>query len=293
MSGTPDSEWFRQRALHHRSSHPPSCLGTVGLIDAAARLRGSAAVIDGRVLSLCREIDVTGTLQVAVTDDDSPPRTIGTDRVTLEAHGISDTHLDALSHFAIDGSWHDGSPCHELVAGNDRSLLAWASHGLVTRGLIVDIPSARGVPWVETDEPVTGDEIDSCLKVKGTEATSGDALIVYMGRDRFETAGHRVRPIANSADGRPGIGRSGAEWIADTGISVVCWDFLDAHGSTEPPLAVHSLIWAIGLALVDNCHLAEAAAAVAERDSPAGLLTIAPLALPGATGCLVNPLMML
>ena len=115
-------------------------------------------------------------------------------------------------------------------------------------------------------------------------------MLVYMGRDRYEAAGNRYPVLSEAHHGRPGIGPSGAEWIADHGVSVLCWDFLDAHGPNIDPLSVHLLIWAIGLALVDNCHLGRAAAALASRGSRAGLLMVAPLVLERATGCMVNPL---
>jgi hypothetical protein len=41
---------------------------------------------------------------------------------------------------------------------------------------------------------------------------------------------------------------------------------------------------------VDNCHLAAAAEATQASGSITGSLVVAPLAIPGGTGCLVRPL---
>ena len=49
------------------------------------------------------------------------------------------------------------------------------------------------------------------------------------------------------------------------------------------------LIWAIGLLLVDNAHLGDAAERATQRKSD-GRLVIAPPALAKATGALVQPL---
>jgi kynurenine formamidase len=272
-------------------------LGSVGLIDNAARRRGIDAVSAGSCVSLSLDVAAAPTLRAdgEATFEIEPhverggDVTVGTDRVHLDAHGIPNTHLDGLAHIGIDGQWHGGVPAASVFE-DDRSLAAWAGAGIVTRGVLLDVPALRGTAWVSTDEAVTGDEFDACLAADGTTFERGDALLVYMGRDRFEAEGHRYPTLAEARGGRPGIGPSGAEWIADHGVSVVCWDFLDAHGPGIDVLSVHLLIWAIGLALVDNCHLGRAAEALRRRQSRAGLLMVAPLVLDRATGCMVNPL---
>ncbi|HMG44207.1 MAG TPA: cyclase family protein [Acidimicrobiales bacterium] len=301
MTGTTelDPDWFRERARAHRSAHDEDCLGTVSLIDAEARRRGAAAVRTGQAISLSRPItaeaaaradDRRPTAQIEVFVETAGDRTVGTDRVTLDAHGTPNTHLDGLTHFGIDGEWHGGRPCAS-PSEEDRSLVAWARHGLVTRAVLADIPAHRGTEWVEVGAPVTADDIQASLDMADVEVVPGDALLLYMGRDRFERAGNELLPIARAEHGRPGVGRSAAEWIADNGVSLLCWDFLDAHGPGIEPLVVHHLIWAIGLALVDCCELGAAADALRGRRPPTGLLSVAPLALEQATGCMVNPLL--
>ena len=96
----------------------------------------------------------------------------------------------------------------------------------------------------------------------------------------------RVEPV-------PGVGRSGAEWIADHDVSMVCWDFLDAANEHEPIAAVHMLVWAIGLVLVDNCDLGPAAAVMQAAGVGTGGLVVSPLRIAGGTGCSVNPVLLL
>ncbi|HEY9558395.1 MAG TPA: cyclase family protein, partial [Acidimicrobiales bacterium] len=191
----------------------------------------------------------------------------------------------------IDGCWHGGVPTDSIYA-DDASLIAWADHGLATRAVLVDVPALRGAPWIELGAPVEGEEIDGALAATGVAFEPGDALLVYMGRDRYEAAGHELLPISDAVDGRPGLGASAAVWVADNGASILCWDFLDAHGHGADALSVHLLIWSIGLALIDNCALDVARRALAGKMTPTGMLSAAPLALPQATGCLVNPLLL-
>jgi hypothetical protein len=121
----------------------------------------------------------------------------------------------------------------------------------------------------------------------GVTFEPGDALLVDMGRDRFEAAGNETTP-----DHRPGVGEDGARWIEAHRVSVVCWDFLDAFGAGEPRAPVHLLNWAIGLVLVDNCDFSRLRHAL-EPGQVTGALVLAPLPVPAATGCNVSPVVLL
>jgi kynurenine formamidase len=260
-------------------------LGTANLIDTAARRRAAQSVRTGECLSLARplvDIPMAGENHVFSLEvyRNEGPIGFATDRVELRCHGLVNTHLDALNHIEVNGGFYGG-----FQMGDERlsSMADLARHGLVTRGVVADVPAARGQEWVTVEDPVGGDDIDRALG--STVFESGDALLLYMGRDRFEAAGS-----PGPAEPRPGVGRSGAEWFADHGVSIVCWDFLDATDGREPPLCVHRLIPAIGLLLVDNCDLAGAAAAARESGEKTGELVVAPIAIPGGTGCNVTPL---
>ena len=262
-------------------------LGTANLIDASARLRAVGAVHTGECLSLARPLvdeDLGADVHAFVLEVSVGEGPIGftMDRVELSCHGMSNTHLDALNHMAIDGMFY-GS--REMGDPQLSSIAELAAHGLVTRGVVVDVPSIRGQEWVTPEDPVTGDDIDRALG--STTFERGDALLLYMGRDRFEAAGSPTGAL------RPGVGRSGAEWMADNGVSIVCWDFIDVIDGPQPGLYVHRLIRAIGLLLVDNCDLAGAAGLARDRGVQTGALVVSPIAIPGGTGCHVTPLLML
>jgi hypothetical protein len=142
-------------------------------------------------------------------------------------------------------------------------------------------------------DPVTGDELDRYISSSGIEIVRGDAILLYMGRDAYEAEGFGLLPSGLSPEGRPGIERSGAVWLADQHIGMLCWDFLDALGFGSHGMSVHMLIWAIGLALVDNCDLGPAARAMRDARRRTGLLSVAPLPIRRATGSLVNPTLVL
>jgi kynurenine formamidase len=275
-------------------------LGTANFIDAAARLRAAATIRTGECIPLSRPIIEGGDDTSIVTEvmhaemaefngralgfGGQPVNTAG-DVVHISAHGTGNTHLDALNHFGRGGRWYSDF----LVDDPDaHSIMHLTNHGLFTRGVLVDIPAVRGTDWVDPDMPVGGDDIDAALDATGTTFEPGDALLLYMGRDRWEEAGHQFDPFAG--DPTPGAGSGAAHWVVEHQVSIVCWDFLDALVPTQPDFQLHLLIWAIGLLLLDNAHLGDAAARVRENGTATGAFVVAPPALPRATGALVQPL---
>jgi kynurenine formamidase len=272
-------------------------LGSLRLADEAARLRGVRAVERGQVLALGRPLVAGGgqshtgrppfELEVEVADNRA--LTVGTDRVAIDCHGLGVTHIDALNHFGVGGRWHGGADAR----GDGPSVADWARAGLVTRAILLDVPGVRGADAVPVDAPVGAADLDRALAAAGTGVEPGDALLVYMGRDRFEDAHGPLQPLARSPNGRPGIGDDGARWIAERPVSAVLWDMLDAYSVEQEPFSVHLLIWAQGLALVDNCDLAAARDALAGRPVRSGLVMVAPLNIPGGTGSAVNPLLVI
>jgi kynurenine formamidase len=207
----------------------------------------------------------------------------------IEPHGTELTHLDALNHMGRGGTWYGGFDADDPDVS---SIIDLANHVLFTRGLLVDVPEVRGTDWVDPALPVTGEDIEASLARNHAHFEPGDALLLYMGRDRYEMAGHKCDVATRLTAKIPGAGSGVARWIAEHDVSVLAWDFLDAHphSEDEPSFQVHSLLWAIGLPLVDNCELGRAAAEVRKSGRPAGAFIVATPPVPRATGALVQPL---
>jgi kynurenine formamidase len=279
--------------------------GTANFIDERARLRAATALVDGFCVSLARPIRESvegedsevrveiGYGQMSAFGALAPfskPLDTGSDVTHVTAHGIDYTHLDALNHMGRGGTWYGGYGVDDPHASSVAQI---ADHLLFTRGVIVDIPAVRGSEWVDPADPVTGEDIDAALSRQGAEFVAGDALILYMGRDRFERAGNTV-DLAEVAIGAstPGAGHGAARWIAEHDVSIVAWDFLDGFTGrdTDPTFCVHLLIPAIGQVLVDNCHLGSAVERLRLNGRSHGAFVVATPAIPRATGALVQPL---
>lgn len=296
------------------------CRGSVELIDETARLRGVNAVKLGKAISLEREIETRPEQLAALAEEAAREKKLwqelavvelseghgsvelevragvhgrsahGGDVITYDAHGIHNTHMDGFAHIGADGTWHGGIPVEESQIHED-TMVSWAQHGVATRAVILDIPAVRGVDWVTAESPVTAEDLELALARTGVSLLPGDALVVYQGRDRFEAAGHRYQPGAVPLP-RPGIGESGAKWIADQNPGILVWDFHDARSNETAALEVHGLIYAIGLCIIDNALLGPAVQELEKAGASTGFLVAAPTAIHRSTGVLINPLLM-
>ena len=142
---------------------------------------------------------------------------------------------------------------------------------------------------MSAERPVDGADIDAALAQGGVRFEPGDALLLDCGRDIFE----RKVGEWGEQEVKPGSGAGVAEWLADSKASLLLWDMLDTISDKEISGAVHQVHWAIGLVLVDNCSYEQARSLLAERGQGDGGLVIGPLLVDGATGCNVNPMLIL
>jgi kynurenine formamidase len=289
-------DWIRALA----ASHPfgvDDRRGTANLIDAAARARAAACIRTGDSVSLARPLlggDYNTTAERPGFRHETWYRSVpdgtgwGQDHLVLNPHGLQNTHLDALSHVAVDGTFYGGRPVTDAEQGSADVL---APDGLVTRAVYVDIPRHRGTDWAE--RPVDGADIDAALAAAGLVLEPGDALCLDMGRDRFEAAtGHILGGPETEQDAGGGLSADGARWVAEHRVSILAWDMLDSRDAKAAHASAHILTWAIGLLLLDNCDFAALRRAHGPGTKVAGALVVALLAVEGANGVNLNPLVL-
>ena len=274
-------------------------LGTVNLLDAAARVRAVTTISSGETVSLARPLrgqDLGTTPERPGFYHETwyvPPADVslgwGLDHVVLNSHGLLNTHVDGLNHVAVNDTFYGGRP---VDAPEQGSVDVLTRSGLLARAVYVDIPSFRGTPWA--DRPVTGTDIDAALEAAGIEFEPGDALCLDMGRDRFEAAvGHQLGGPEGDWDAGGGLGSEGARWVAEHGVSMLVWDMLDSKEAKATFASAHVLTWAIGLLLVDNCDFASLRASLGGGGTQiAGAVLVAPPVVEGANGVNLNPIVL-
>jgi hypothetical protein len=163
---------------------PDDQLGAANLITPAKRRQAAALVKDGVSVSLARDTDT----EMAI-DNPNPYEhsmlTIGTDRFGVAPHGVAHTHLDSLAHIEYQGVFYNGykpDPATVMKNGHARNSIVNLKNGVFTRGILIDLPRLKGVPYLEPGTPVTAQDVEAWEKIAGVKVGPGDALCIRTGR---------------------------------------------------------------------------------------------------------------
>lgn len=273
--------------------------GTLNLITPDKRKQAAALVRDGVTVSLARPLDTEKS-----ADNSSPVEhamnpvrpAASSDRFAINTHGSAHTHLDALGHHFIGGRMYNGFARDTFVTqerGAEKGAVTTAADGIVTRGILVDIPRLKGVPYLEPGTRITVADIEAWEKTAGVKIGPGDAVFFRTGRwtRRAEHGAWNVN------ERMAGLDTAVLPWIRARDIALIGSEYaVDAtpvpKTITDPDdyLPVHNFVLVIlGMPLIDNADLDALAAAAAARKRWEFMLNVAPLHLRNGTGSPVNP----
>lgn len=217
-----------------------------------------------------------------------------TDHFGMNVHGDADSHLDALCHVVYDGTLHGGIPASTITSEGATALsVDLVRDGIVGRGVLLDVPRRRRVPWLEPGDHVTTDDLKACEQDQEVHVGAGDLLFVRVGhrRRRIETGPW------DAAQTRAGLHPTAMEFLAEREVAVLG---SDSNNDTAPSVTdgvafpVHVLgVHALGLHLLDYLQFEDLVPLCAQQSRWSFLCVIAPLRLPHATGSPVNPIAIL
>ncbi|MEV5974746.1 cyclase family protein [Streptomyces sp. NPDC051921] len=294
--------------LRRRAAAQPAADGRCGALGRLTPGRVVAAAAEvrlGRTVSLAAPIET-----VPGPDDPEPavhrmtgpsPHDLGsdglhfaTDRFAMNVHGDADSHLDALCHVVFDGELYGGVPAGSLTPEGARALsVDLLAEGVVGRGVLLDVPRLRGVPWLEPGDRVTSVDLTAAEAAQGVRVGPGDLL--------FVRTGHRLRRTElgpwKAATARAGLHPDAVEFLAEREVAVLGGD---GNNDTAPSpvqgvsFPVHVLaIHALGIPLMDYLQFEDLVPACAQAGRWSFLCVVAPLRLAGGTGSPVNPIAVL
>ncbi len=228
---------------------------------------------------------------------DIAPASAAAELVTMAAH--TGTHIDALCHIGEmqDTNGHvsmDGEV--KLYAGENRFVNAAEQVGylgqkhlsiadmppIVTRGILIDVASYKGVDILPNEYVISSAEIQEALIAQNTLITPGTAVMIRTGFYQ-----HLVTGDPAYRDSVAGIGLEAAQWLHQQGMILVGADNMTVEAMPPMDHAVHRyLLVHHGITHLENLYLE----ALAAKHVYEFLLIVTPLRLQGATGSWVHPI---
>jgi kynurenine formamidase len=276
---------------------PDDELGALNLITPEKRVEAAGLVESGITVSLARTAST-----VEGPDNPCPvewemvnaSRGGASDRVAFRCiHGLGSTHIDGFAHRFFDGKMWNGYDVDELVTmegGAAKNAVLTMKDGIVTRGVLYDIPRLKGVPYLEAGTRITVADLEAWEERTGVRVGPGDAMLLRWGRwERREAVG----PFDTWAEAA-GFDNSVIPWLKDRDIAILGWEtpgYTPRPEGDLPTLALHDFALTIlGIHLLDRSDLDALAEVAAEQNRWEFMLTIAPLPIPNGTGSPVNPI---
>ena len=290
------SNWGRWGADDERGAlnylTPEKVAGAAGLV------RSGRTVSLSRPLNTEREPDnpepADHHMTMFGTGGDQAGLAFAKDYIGVDYHNDSHSHLDALCHVAYEGSLYNGRPADSVSdAGAALETVEVLKGGLVGRGVLLDIPRARGVRWLEPGDSVVPADLEEAERRERVTVKEGDILLVLTGHaSRMDELGPW-----DTASSKAGLHPKCADFLSERRVAALgC----DSNSDTAPPVTegvgfpIHVLaLTAMGVHLLDYLHFGELSGACEEAGRWEFLFVAAPLRIAGGTGSPLNPIAVL
>jgi kynurenine formamidase len=165
--------------------------------------------------------------------------------------------------------------------------------GVVSRGVLLDIPRVEGIESLEPGRAVTPDDLMAAAEAESVTVGEGDIVLMRTGR------WHASVQSAESDDPSHWAQMSGwhascMPWLHERGVAMIGCDVpqeVRPPNYTELPAPVHILgLVKMGLPLIDNCDLEALADVCAELGRWEFQFIMTPLRIAGGSGSPVNPI---
>ena len=242
-----------------------------------------------------RQYLTTNYHQINRRQSDAGPEGLGSNSVNWIVEQVTatqqmGTHMDGLNHLQMGDRTYNGFLLADIIEDYGTNRLGIDTlPQVVTRGLLLDVASARGGERLEPGDVITVADTEAALAAAGLDVRPGDAVFFYTGwGDLWGNDNERY------ASGEPGPGLALGEWLADHRVALTgcdTWSFGPYPPEThcEPFVVPQTLNVRHGVVVVENLRLEEAA----REGVREFLLVISHAKLRGATGAWVAPLAIL
>ncbi|HMD05598.1 MAG TPA: cyclase family protein, partial [Candidatus Binatus sp.] len=141
------------------------------------------------------------------------------DYFAIAPHGMANTHIDALCHIFWNGKMYNGFDAAEVGSqGAKKCAIDVTRDGIVSRGVLLDIPRLKKVEWLEPRDPIFPEDLDAAEKAQHVRVEEGDVLLIRTGRStrRKSTGGWDPMRV-----GMPGLDASCLPWLHERRVAVL------------------------------------------------------------------------
>ena len=258
-------------------------LGTLNLITPEKRRQGGWLIREGITVSCSKLIPRHGVLdgmsgaaplsymvqsgeRYALGDYAENPRIPGARMVEFAAesltfvfHGGVFTHIDDLSHVFYEGKMYNGRSSALVKAAEGATVQnsEVMRDGILTKGILYDIPRLRGRDVLEPEDHVFPEDLDEFERTHGVRAEPGDVLFVRTG---YAGQVDALAPDEPRLHAHSGWSVACMPWLRERDVALIGADVAtDANPRGDFPLTgtpVHQVaIVVMGMRLIDNAHL--------------------------------------
>lgn len=206
----------------------------------------------------------------------------------------SGTQWDALGHIIFENKIYNNVSADQVSSiGALRNDITGGCDKMVGRGVLLDVPAAKGVPWLEPGYAITTSDLEECERHQNVTVRRGDFVFVRTGqmaqvRDRGAWGDY-------AGGSAPGLGLDAVPWIAEREIAALATDTwgMEVRPNETPdvnqPLHI-ILIVHLGLWVGEIFDLEPIAAACQEESRWEFLFSGPPLEITRAVGSPLTPI---
>ncbi|GAA4513384.1 MULTISPECIES: cyclase family protein [Nonomuraea] len=247
---------------------PDDQIGTLNYIEPEMVVAASALVRQGKVISCALPYDGDGPQNgwggrvnpIHLMLQDGGDAAIGAQdhmaRLRYADDAVymplqSGTQWDALSHVFYEGKMYNGfGQEHVSSTGAGKCGIELTTEKVVGRGVLLDIPRHRGVPWLEPGQGIDSAELAACAEAQGVTVGRGDFVLVRTGHIAMCRARGSWGDYA--AGDAPGLSLDSAHWICGNEIAGVA---TDTWGMEVRPNETDEIFQPVHIVLLVNAGL--------------------------------------
>lgn len=133
------------------------------------------------------------------------------------------TQWDSLGHITFEKKIYNGYSADWVTSrGALKNSVRTGADSMAGRGVLLDVPAAKGVEWLEPGYAISGDDLDEAASFAGLSVGKGDFVFVRTGQITQVRARNDWADYAGGD--APGLGLASSDWIADNEIAALATD---------------------------------------------------------------------